>query len=106
MFELAEVLAAKPQERRAVDLRIATYVIVNSGVEFFAVFVEPSLFRLVSTFEKYCARAHVLALARQIPTALQQQDPLARAGQCPHQRSAAGARSDDDDVVMLRHRVL
>src|SRR5262245_46063376 len=103
MLQLTEVLAAESEERGAVELGVTSDPVVRVGMERLAVAVAPRLLRLILALEVDGARAPVVLLARHVVAALEEQDLLARRGQRPRQRAAAGAGADDRDVVAL-HR--
>src|SRR4051794_15874532 len=75
------------------------------GREAMAVLVEPLLVGQVAALEEALVRVPVLGLAGQVAAAFQQQDPLAARREAVGERAAAGARADDDDVVVGAHRL-
>ena len=100
MSDFTEVLRAKSQQRRAVDLGIAADVVLNPWNKRSAVFVVPGLFGPVSRLDKNSARIPVLLLARQVATPFEQQNSFARRGQMVSKRSSARSGPNDNDVVM------
>ena len=98
---LTEILLTKPQQGRAINLRIAADVILNAGKERLAVLVIPGLFGPVLGFDKDRLGIPVVFLARQVAAAFEKQNPFPRRRQMVSQRSSAGSRSDDDDVVTI-----
>src|SRR3989441_6238174 len=98
--DFSEVLPAEAEERRPVELRVSTYVVVGVGVERLAALVTPHLFGLVLALDVPRAGAPVVLFARHVVAALEQQDGPARGGQAPGQRPAPGPGPDDDDVVV------
>ena len=99
--QLAEVLRAQPEQRRAVELGVAADVVVDLRRELVAVAVEPELRRPVLALDEHGGGVPVVALARQVVAAFEQQDPLAGGGDAVGERAAAGPRADHDHVVML-----
>ena len=103
MPDLAEILPAQPEQRRAVHLGVAADVVMYPGMERRAVAVVPGLLGLVLRLNEYRGRIPVLPLARQIIAALQQQDALARRGEPVSQRATSRTTADDDEIVTVRH---
>ena len=66
-----------------------------------AVLVVPGLVGPVFRFDKDGSGIPVVFLARQVPAPFEQQDSFPRWRQMVSERSSAGSRSDDDDVVMI-----
>ena len=105
MFDGVKIFATKARQGSAVDLGIATYIIVNAGFETLPFSrVDPVFFWLVAAIIKDSADLPVLRLLRQEVSALDQQDARAaitqRVCKCP----APHAGTDDDKVVVLcRH---
>ena len=105
VLELAEVTRPQAVERGAVELGGAADVVVDPGLERLAVLVVPRVGRDVAALDEDGLRLPVLLLAGQEAAPLEQQDPLARRGQGVGQRPPARTCSDDDDVVVLGHRM-
>src|SRR4029079_11051995 len=63
------------------------------------------LARQVALVDEHLLGVPVLGLAREVAAAFEQQDPLSRRREAVSQRAAAGARPDDDHVVVLAHAV-
>ena len=103
MVDLAEVLRTQPVQRRAVQLGGAADVVVDLGLERLAVGVVPGVLGDVLAVDEHRLGVPVVHLPGQEVAPLEEQDPLARAGQRVGQRAAAGAAADDDDVVVLGH---
>src|SRR5690349_6670589 len=102
MPNLTEVFFTQSKERSAVELRVTANEIIRVRVQLFAFAIAPRLFRVVSRFEVYGARAPVVLLAWNIVAAFQDQDLLARGREFVGQRAATRARADDDyDVVIV-----
>ena len=99
---LAEVLFAKPEQRRAVELGVAADVVVRVRVERLAVLVLPHLLGVVFRLDVDRPRAPVVLFAADVVAAFEQQDPFAGWGEVIGQRAAARAGADDDHVV-VRH---
>ena len=97
----AEVLGAQPEERGAVELRVATDVIVLLGHELLAARVDPLLSGRVLALEEHCFRAPVVAFPWEVAASFEQQDALASRGELPRERPAARTAPDDHDVVVL-----
>src|SRR3954447_10303078 len=96
-----EVTLAKAEERSSVDLRVAADDVVRLGAERSAVLVIPALGGVVSLAAEDLPGVPVLALAREVAAALEQQDALARWRKTMGQRPAAGTGPDDDHVVVI-----
>ena len=101
VLELAEVLAAHPEQGGAVELRVAPHPVVGVRMQVAARGVAPDLLRGVLALEVDRARGPVVLLARHVTAALEQQDALARRRQRVEEGAAAGARADDDEVVTV-----
>ena len=71
---LAEVPLTKPQQRRAINLRIAADVILNAGKKGLAVLVIPGFFGPVLGFDEDSFGVPVIFLARQVSAAFEQQN--------------------------------
>src|SRR6516225_348223 len=99
--QLAEVLLAEAEERRAVELGVASHRVVGVRVERVALAVVPDLLRLVAALDVHPARVPVGLLPGDEVAALEEEDALAGGGQGLGQRPAAGAGADDDDVVAV-----
>ena len=108
MTKLAEVLLAQPEERCTIEFRVAADVVVRVRVKRLALFVVPHLFGVVARIDVDRARVPVLLLARNVTAPLENQDALPGRRKLVRERPAAGAGSDDDDVVvcLARHDVL
>ena len=99
----AEVAFAEPEEHRAVELGVAADVVVLLGGELLAVLVGPFAGVAVAQVLPQRLRAPVLDLAAQPVAAFEQQDPGAGGRERVGQRAAAGAGTDDDEVVVVAH---
>jgi hypothetical protein len=99
--QLAEVLRAQPEQRRAVELGVAADVIVHLRRELVAVAVEPELRCPIRALDEHGGGVPVVALARQVVAAFEQQDSLAGRSDAMGERAAACPRTDHDDVVMM-----
>src|SRR5262249_48595595 len=104
MLELAEILFAHAEERGTVKLRVSADVVVSMGMQVLAVFVFPKLFGVVLRFDVDGLRVPVVALARDVIAALQDQDLLPGGSQVVGECTSTSSRSDNDDVVVLSHR--
>src|SRR5690349_25083373 len=101
MPNLTEVFFPQTKESSTVELRVTANKIIRVRVQRLAFAIAPRLFRVVFRFEVYGARAPVVLLARNIVTAFQDQDLLARGREFVGQRAATRARADDNYVVMI-----
>ena len=102
MSQLAEILFAQPEQRRAIELSISADIIVRVRVERLAVPVVPGFLSVVFGFQVDGAGAPVVLLAGHVVSALQQQDALAGRGQAVGQRATARPCPDDDHVIVVR----
>ena len=98
-----EVVLAKAEQRRAVDLRVAADAVMQAGVKRLAVFAVPGLGGLIATVDEDLARTPVRGLARQVVAAFDDENALAFRGDSLRQRGAARSASDDDQVVVVSH---
>src|SRR5438552_18357877 len=100
MTERFKIPFAQPEQRRAINLRVAADVITEARINRAAVLVEHLFGRIIleRTFV-----APIVLLARQERPAFQHEDALAAAGEPMQQCPPACARADDDDVEMLVH---
>src|SRR5262245_58930558 len=98
--DLPEILLPQPEERGAVELRVAADVVVRVGMERLAVLVLPDLLRVVLGLDVHGARAPVVLLAPDVVAPFEQEDAFSGWRDVIGERSAAGARADDDHVVM------
>src|SRR6266849_6343017 len=97
---LRKVFFAKPEQRRAVKLRVPSNAVVGVRVQLFAVAIAPDFLGLISALHIDHARIPIRLLARNIISTFQQEDLLARWREFRHERTAAGAGSNDDYVVV------
>ena len=96
-----EVGLAQPEQRGAVELGIAADPVMQPRLETVAAGRLPGLVGLVAGAAKYLRGVPVLALARQVLAALDQQNALAGLRQPPRRGPAARPGADDDDVVAV-----
>src|SRR5439155_18470517 len=75
VLDLAEVAFAESEEDRAVELSLSPDVVMLSGVELLAVFVDPLLLRLVAAFGDDLTAVPVLELALDVVPTLEEEDP-------------------------------
>src|ERR1041384_4953105 len=100
MPERFKILFAQPEQRRAIDLRVAADEITEAGPDFTAVLVEHHLGRIIL---ERAVIIPIVLLARQERPAFEHEDALAARREAMQQRPPARARADDDDVEMLVH---
>ncbi len=101
VLDVLEVALFHAHQGRAIEGGIAADPVIGVGDEGFVVLVEPLFLGAVAVLDEDGVRIPVLRFLRQVLAALQDQDFLAGIGHGIGQRAAAGARSDDDDVVVL-----
>ena len=99
--DLAEIGRPQPKQRRTVELRVATDVIVHFRREFVAVLIEPKFRSPVLAFHEHLGGFPVVPLPRQISAALQDQHLLPGRRESMSKGAPAGSGTDDDDVVVL-----
>ncbi len=98
----AEVGLAETQERRAVELGIATDVVVDARPERASRSVQPVLVGRVVLLVEDGPGTPILLFAAQVFAALENQNAKPGRGKCVSERRAPRTASDDDRVV--RHR--
>jgi hypothetical protein len=101
VLDFPEVLRPEPEQRGAVKLGVATHVVVLLGRELVALPVAPLLVGRVLPLQEDGGRIPVVALAGEVPTPLEEQDPLAGGRQLPGERPSTRSAADDDDVIVL-----
>src|ERR1051325_6994426 len=101
MLQLAEVFFAQAEQRRAIELRVAAYVVVGVRMKRRTILVVPSFLGVVLGFQVDGARAPVVLFARHVVAALQEQDAKAGGSQVVGQRATTRSRSNDDHVVAI-----
>src|SRR5689334_6432140 len=101
MLKLAEVLFAQTEERRAVEFRIPANIVVRVGMQILPVAILPNFLGAVLALQIDDGRAPVVFLTRHIVATFEQKDFLSGGRQSRGERSAPGARPDDDDVVVI-----
>src|ERR1700685_323518 len=101
MPDFIEVAFPQPQQNGAVDLAVAAHEIMKAGMKAFAVGAVPGLWCLIARIHKYGLAVPILAFARQVAAALQQEDALSRFRQPPRHGAAARAGTNNDDIVMV-----
>src|SRR5664279_3383031 len=106
MGDLVEIALTQPEERRAIDLGIAAYVVMELGAKGGPISINPCLGGLVSAIDEDGLRAPVSLLARKIIAAFEDENALSGWGKRLGERSAAGAASDNDHIVMLGQSTL
>ena len=99
MHDLAEIPLPQPEQRRPVHLGVAAYIVVEAWMKAAAVTPVPGFRCLIRAVDKHGLGIPVRRRARQVVTPLDQQDALAGGRQPLHQRGAAGATADHDDVI-------
>src|SRR4029453_2162525 len=99
VLQLAKVLSPQPEQRRAIEFRVAADVVVGVRMQGMSIGGTPHLLRVVLRLDVDGARTPVVLLARHVAAALEDQDALAGRGEPKRERTAAGARSDDEDVI-------
>ena len=99
MAEDTEILLAHAEERRAVELGVASYVVVGVGMERHAFAVVPVLFRLVKPLRVDELGVPVRLLTRDVVAALEHKDVKSGRCQLKSEGAATGAGTNDDDVV-------
>src|SRR5207249_5950616 len=75
---LAEIFFPQAEQRRSIELRVPTNVIVRVRMEVFAILVEPRLLSVVVAFYVDQLRVPVGFLARHVIAALKDKNSLAR----------------------------
>src|SRR5439155_24787719 len=100
---LAEVLLAEAEEDCSVDLRVAADVVLSVRPERNPMLVDPHLFGDVALLPENLPGIPVLRLAREVATALEDQDAQTARGEPVGERAAAGPAADDDHVVVVGH---
>ena len=102
--DLAEILLAQAEEGGAVNLGVASDVVVEAGVELAAVAAVPGFLGLVGAVDEDGLAVPVGAGAGEVVAALEHEDALAGGSEAVGERGATGAAADDDDVVVfVRH---
>ena len=106
MLQLAEVLLAKPVQRRAVHLRRASDEVVHSRLEGLSARVVPRVRRDVAVVHEHVLVRPVLGLARKPVATLEQEDALSGWSEVAGERPATRAGPDDDHVVGVHRSLL
>src|SRR6516165_9251659 len=102
MSQFAEILAAQAEQRRTIELRVSTHVVIRVGMEFFAIFVLPLFLGLIFAYHVYRVAVPILFLAIHVVTALDEKNSFAGWSKPVSKRSAACSAADDDHVVLSR----
>ena len=105
MLQLAEVLLAKPVQRRAVELRRASDEVVHPRLKGLALRVVPRVRRDVAVVHEHALVRPVLGLAREPVAALEQKDALTRWSEVARERPSPCPGADDDDVVGVHYEI-
>ena len=98
--EAAKLALAHALENAAPDLAVATQGIDRLGREGIPIGPKPLLTRVVAVLAEQVDVRDVLIRQGHHPTALQEQDALARGRQLPSDRAASSTAADHDDVVV------
>src|ERR1035438_5553440 len=99
--DLSEIPLAEPQQSRAIHLRVAADVILNAGKKRLAVLVIPRLLGPVLRLDKDSLGVPVVFFTRQVSAPFEHQNPFAGGRQMIGERTTAGSRTYDDDVVLV-----
>ena len=97
---LAEVLFAKAEERRAVEFRVATDVVIGMRMERLAILVLPHFFGVIFRFDVDRPRTPIVLFAPNVVTPLYLEDLFTGWGEVIGESPAPRAGADDDHVVM------
>src|SRR6266568_4549111 len=103
MLDRLEVALPEAEQDRAVELGVSADVVVLLRLELVAVLVRPTAGVVVAPFRPDGSGTPVLRFARQPAAAFEQQHLRPRRCQRMGDRAAAGAGSDDNDVVVITH---
>src|ERR1700740_3732746 len=106
MLQLAEVLAAQAKQRRAVEFRVATDVVVRVWMELLPFPVPPLFFCVVFPFDVDGPAVPVVLFPVHVVAALDQKNTLARGRELSCEGPATCARPDDNHVVLPIRRHL
>jgi hypothetical protein len=101
VFEFAKIFLAHAKQRCTVELRGAAHEVVRPWLKGFAAVVIPGVLRDIAVLEEDRVDIPVLFLARQKGAALQEQNAFARGRQTVRQCAAAGARANDDHIIVF-----
>src|SRR5215467_1936471 len=71
--QFAEIFLSQAEQRRAIELCVAAYVIVRVRMKFLAILIEPGFFGVVMSVDVYDLGVPVRFLARNIVAALKDQ---------------------------------
>src|SRR5438552_18614203 len=83
------------------ELGVPADVVVGAGMELLAVLVAPRFLDVVATVDDDAVRIPVLALARHVVAALEDQDLLPGRRQSVRERAATRSGPDDDHVILV-----
>ena len=76
MTYLSEILFAKPEQRGAVEFRVAAHVVIRVRMQLLAIHVAPHLFGVVFGIDVHSLRIPVVFFAGDVVAAFQNQNPL------------------------------
>src|SRR5262249_35652818 len=77
MSYFSEVLAAQPEQRCPVELRVSAHVVIGVRMQFFAIDIAPFFFRVVFGFDVDGLRIPVVLLTPDVIAALEDQNSFA-----------------------------
>jgi hypothetical protein len=98
--ELSEIFLTEAHQRRPVKLGVPADEVVGTGMKGFPPVVVPRFPDVVLPVGDDGLGVPVVLLPRNVPAPLDEEDLLARRREAIGQGPTAGARSDDDDVVV------
>src|SRR5262249_20983430 len=101
VLKLAEILLPKPEQRRAVELRVPAHCVVRVRVKRVPLPVVPELLRLVTPLDIDQPRIPVGLLASDEVAPFQQEDAFPGGRQGMGQSATSGTGPDDDDVEVV-----
>src|SRR4051812_42220248 len=100
MAQLAEVLFAQTEQRRAIELCVTANIIVGMGTQILPVAILPHFLGRVLALQVYDCRTPVVLFARDIVASFEHKDLFPGRRQLGGERSAPRSGSDNDDVVV------
>ena len=99
----SEVLGTHAKQRRAIDFRLSPHKVGLLWVQFLAIFIQPGFLGVIAVIQENRGGIPVQFFLRHERTPLQNENILPGLSQVESKRSAAGAGSDNDCVVLSRH---
>ncbi len=101
MVNFPEILFAQSEKRSAIELRVASYIVVRVRMKWLTVLVAPFFLGLILSLDVHRAGIPIGLFPTNVIAALENQNALSRRGQSVSESTSSCSSSDDDHVVVF-----